>query len=343
MLSDENKTLEVKNQVDEEKEILLASVGSMVWNDFDKDGLKGGNDKGVQGIKITLYNAKDNSETDYTDVTDKNGEYLIGNVYPGEYYAVFNPGEDYEFITEGGLVDPIGRSRSFILEEGEINLSINAPIIKNTGSIKGNVFKDITNNCNGDKIAYQGKEIILIDENGGRKKKVTNELGRFTFDGLLDGKYTIVFKEDEDFKCITSKAIEVKVEHGQTYSHINAIYESINKNYFIEGRVFLERVSTGSLKLKDTLVNGIIVQVYKDNKLINSSLTETINGVMGIYRFKNLNNGLYEIRFIIPEGVSFGKYKNAPYGSKVDEKTGVASVLLENSNVIDINASIIIG
>lgn len=342
MLSNENETLEVKDQVEEEKEILLASVGSIVWNDFDKDGLKGGNDKGIKGVKVTLYSASHNSETHYTETTDENGEYLIENVYPGEYYAVFEPGDDYEFITEGGLVDPIGRSRSFKLEEGEINLSINAPIIKNTGSIKGNVFKDITNECNGEKIAYNGKEIILIDEKGGRKKKVTNELGRYSFEGLLDGKYTIVFKEDEKFKCITSKAIEVKVENGESYSNINAIYESINKSYFIEGRVFLERVSTGSLKLKDTLVNGIIVQIYKDNKLINNSLTETINGVMGLYRFKDLSNGLYEIRFVLPEGVSFGKQKNAPYGSKVDEKTGIASVLLEDSNVIDINASIII-
>lgn len=337
MSSSEKESLD--NDYNEAELNLLGSVGSKVWNNLNKDGTVGEEDRGVQWVKVTLYTVSDNKVTQHSAVTDKNGEYLIENVEPGEYYAVFDPGPDYEFIIEGNLVDSIGRSKVFSLSEGESNLTINAPIIKNTGSIKGKVFKDIGLNEN---LSLVGLNVFLLDEKGNTYEKLTNDSGGFIFDKLVDGKYTVVFKDNDTYQCLTKKAIEVTIKNGNEYVNVNALYEKKSKNYLIEGRVFAEQKITGVLKSKDVLVNGIIVELYFENKVINKVLTGTINGVVGIYRFKNLSSGIYEVKFILPPGGGFGTRQNIPYGSKVNEETGTVKIHLQDRDEIDVNASIIV-
>lgn len=337
MSSNENKP--VDNIEDDVTEHLLGSVGSKVWNNIHKDGIKREEDIGVQWVKVTLYTVKDNKPTEHLGVTDKNGEYLIENVEPGEYYAVFDPGPDYEFILEGGLIDSLGRSKVFSLEEGETNLTINAPIIKNIGSIKGKVFKDIGIDEN---LSLVGHRVFLLDEKGNIQEKDTNDVGGFSFNTLVDGKYTLVFKDSEEYKCLTKKALEVTIKNGSEYINANALYEKRNEDYLIEGRVFLEQRPTGILKLKDVLVNGIIVELYSEDKIIKKTLTGTINGVVGIYRFKNLLPGVYDVKFVLPPGGSFGVRQNVPYGSKVNGETGKVKIHLQDRDEIDVNASIIV-
>lgn len=313
------------------EENLLCCVGSRVLNGFDKSG--------VRGVKVTLYKVANNEVTDYSAYTNNKGEYLIEYVDPGEYYAVFDPGADYEFILEGGRTDSIGRSRSFSLESGESNLTINALIIKNTGSIRGKLFKDVKLGSN---IFLEGQKVVLLDEKGKIKEKISNDSGGFYFSNVLDGKYTLLFKDSERYKCITPKALQIEIKNGREYVYANAVYEKIDNKYSIEGRVFLEELIRGVLKSKDTLVNGIIVELYSGEKVIKKTLTYTINGVIGTYKFDNLLEGLYRVRFVIPSEVKFGKMQNVPYGSKVNETTGVAEVNLTGGDEVDINASIVI-
>lgn len=339
MAEDKSTVDIIEEEVYEE---LLACVTGIVWNDFNKDGIKNEDEKGIDGVKVTIYTAKTNEATEHSGITDSEGEYLIENIEPGEYYAVFDPGSDYEFILQGELVDSLGRSKPFTLKEGETNNRIAAPLIRNAGIIKGSVFKEIELNKQDIDIALKGQGVILVDENGKRTEKTTNDLGMYAFTGLVDGKYTVVFKNSEEYICITPSAKEITIKNGLEVSHINALYERINNNFYIEGRVFVEKNITGFLSVKDTLVNGIIVELYKNEVLIKRTLTETINGIMGIYRFSNLLPDVYEVKFILPPGGGFGKRNNMPYGSKVNEETGVVKINLQSRDEVDVNASIII-
>ncbi len=56
-----------------------ASVGNLVWNDKDGNGVQGANEPGVPGVIVTLKDAITNAVIG-TAVTDGNGNYLINNI-----------------------------------------------------------------------------------------------------------------------------------------------------------------------------------------------------------------------------------------------------------------------
>jgi hypothetical protein len=74
-----------------------ASLGNYVWFDVDQDGVQDAGETGVAGVVVQLYDATEKliAET----VTDANGDYLFGNLAPGEYYVQFIP--PYSYVISG--------------------------------------------------------------------------------------------------------------------------------------------------------------------------------------------------------------------------------------------------
>jgi uncharacterized repeat protein (TIGR01451 family) len=67
--------------------IPLASLGNYVWHDLNGDGIQDGNEPGIPGVAVALYNANGNLVD--TQLTDANGFYLFEDLYPGDYYLDF--------------------------------------------------------------------------------------------------------------------------------------------------------------------------------------------------------------------------------------------------------------
>jgi hypothetical protein len=117
-----------------------ASVGDLVWNDLNGDGIQNANEPGIPGIIVTLYDAANNPVG--TAVTDGNGKYLISNVPAGTgYYIVFSnlPGTalftsrtDNVSNADGTLgSDPdagTGRTSAFNLTAGQYLPNVDAGI-----------------------------------------------------------------------------------------------------------------------------------------------------------------------------------------------------------------------
>ncbi|QLH47878.1 MAG: hypothetical protein HWD58_21090 [Bacteroidota bacterium] len=51
-----------------------AQLGDYVWHDVDRDGIQDGNEVGVAGVTVTLYNSTNNTVVGAT-VTDAYGYY----------------------------------------------------------------------------------------------------------------------------------------------------------------------------------------------------------------------------------------------------------------------------
>ncbi len=70
----------------------LLSLGNLVWNDTNNDGIKDGTETGISGVEVVLYNAGADGK-DATDVivatktTGANGDYLFDNLPEGVYYV----------------------------------------------------------------------------------------------------------------------------------------------------------------------------------------------------------------------------------------------------------------
>ncbi len=67
--------------------VQLASLGSLVWEDLNGNGVQDPNEPGVEGIQV-LLNAS-NGVTVSSVFTDANGTYLFSDLAPGAYYLEF--------------------------------------------------------------------------------------------------------------------------------------------------------------------------------------------------------------------------------------------------------------
>ena len=65
----------------------FASVGNLVFNDLNNNGLKEGNEPGISGVQVTLLNANGNTLQTFT--TDVNGNYGFGDLSPNSYQIMF--------------------------------------------------------------------------------------------------------------------------------------------------------------------------------------------------------------------------------------------------------------
>jgi hypothetical protein len=71
----------------------LAFVEGFVWNDVDRDGVQDGNERGLSGVTVNLYDSAKTLVN--TAITDASGRYQIDNLIPGDYYIGFVPPAGY--------------------------------------------------------------------------------------------------------------------------------------------------------------------------------------------------------------------------------------------------------
>jgi SdrD B-like domain len=116
---------------------LPASLGSLVWNDTDLDGIFDPTEQGVPGVTVTLYDAS--GAVIAITITSPTGSYEFGNLVPGIYVVGISdlpPDTTFTSPNQGGDdgndsdVDPsTGLTSPITLVPGQNNLSIWAGIM----------------------------------------------------------------------------------------------------------------------------------------------------------------------------------------------------------------------
>ncbi len=79
-----------------------ASLGSIVWFDTDRDGVRDAGEVGVQSVRVTLYDAAGNPVA--TALTDSTGYFQFVNLAPGTYSVGFSnlpPGHTFTQMNQG--------------------------------------------------------------------------------------------------------------------------------------------------------------------------------------------------------------------------------------------------
>uniref|UniRef100_UPI0015825BF9 SdrD B-like domain-containing protein n=1 Tax=Candidatus Oscillochloris fontis TaxID=2496868 RepID=UPI0015825BF9 len=182
-----------------------ASVGNLVWNDVNGNGVQDGGETGRDGVAVTLYR----SDGTYVATTNTSGGgiYTFTNLPPGDYYVEFGLPSGYGFSpTGGGTTDTDsnanpanGRSSTFNLESGESDLSWDAGIYQllTLGNL---VWNDSNNNgsVDGTESGIDGVAVQLYrdtDGNGTGDTYVTEQTtinGLYQFTNLPQGDYVVV-------------------------------------------------------------------------------------------------------------------------------------------------------
>ncbi|NOY79885.1 MAG: SUMF1/EgtB/PvdO family nonheme iron enzyme, partial [Kiritimatiellaeota bacterium] len=103
------------------------SIGDLVWDDANFNGIQDPGENGAQGITVRLLDGAGTSVL-ATEITDAAGNYLFSNLTPGSYMVEFVAPQGYVFTHPHQGTDPTkdsdadratGRTPSFNLPEGQ--------------------------------------------------------------------------------------------------------------------------------------------------------------------------------------------------------------------------------
>lgn len=183
-----------------------ASIGDLVWNDLNNNGIQDAGEPGVGGITVTLY-AADGVTVVATTVTDALGYYIFTNLDAGSYVIGFsNLPSGYVFATANAGGDDAkdsdviggGKTAPITVAAGEVNLTIDAGVRNTTTlpSLGDRVWIDL--NSNGIQDAGEpgvaGVSVTLYNSAGNAiRSTVSDENGLYLFTDITPGTYTIGF------------------------------------------------------------------------------------------------------------------------------------------------------
>lgn len=175
-----------------------ASIGNLIWEDLDADGVQDPGEPGLGGVTVRLFNGA-GSEVAST-VTNGAGEYLFAGLTPGSYHVeVAIPGGYVASPRDAGSdaadsdIDSGGAMAATNLDSGEQDLGWDAGLSR-PASLGGLVWEDLDANGIQDpgEAGLVGITVRLF--NGASvqvSSTVTDAAGEYLFSGLTPGSYHV--------------------------------------------------------------------------------------------------------------------------------------------------------
>ena len=336
--------------------VKLGSIGDLVWEDLNCNGIREDEEPGVEGVVVSLdgvdiYSAIIQRNT----ITDVNGNYLFSNLKPGLYTVTFTLPEGYEF--SAAMINVAE------LKSGDYILNIDAPLYRRA-TVGDYVWNDINENgiqeagepgMEGIKVTLTG---ILSNEIV-EKETTTDADGAYVFDLLKPGTYSLTFEIPEGYNPTsqyTGTTTEDDSDIDENGAVIDIVLLSNQKRTDIDaGLSNIGNASIGDFVWEDVNGNGIQeagepgisgVNIRLEGITVNGSAVsgETFTNSNGGYIFNNLYAGDYAVTFIKPTGYEFTSdmHSDDENNSDPDPATGKTATIniLSGASHLDVDAGL---
>ena len=329
------------------KEVRPASLEGNVWHDENNDGVFDPNEQGIANvlIQVTRVGAKTGVTDDVfanTDPifvrTDANGHYSVDQLPPGIYEIIeinnypagsdplvdFIDGKDAVGTVDGNVVgsktnDQFSQIELCADDHGE---EYNFGEIK-PASVSGYVSVNDPNQPKLDPTdpnfePIEGVTIQLFGADGNLVEETqTDATGRYEFDNLVPGSYSIVEVQPEGF--LDGADVVGTVDGSTVGSSTNDRFNNVvlgsgdaGENYnfcehepaSIKGTVYHDRNDNGVQDSGEEGIQGVLIQLFDtDGNLV----AETRTDENGDYCFEDLAPGEYKLREFQPDGFDDGQ------------------------------------
>ncbi|MCI9890175.1 carboxypeptidase regulatory-like domain-containing protein, partial [Micrococcales bacterium 31B] len=308
---------------------LPAKLGDFVWEDTNKNGQQDAGEAPVGGVTVNLLNEA--GEQIATTTTDASGKYLFDNLAAGTYSVEFvapdgkvfttpNTGDD---ATDSDADATTGKTGQYTLAAGDENLTVDAGIVPapvEPASLGDFVWKD--SNANGVQDAGEapvaGVTVNLLNEAGEQiATTTTDEAGKYLFDELAPGTYSVEFVAPEGTELTTANAgtddakdSDANQATGKTGQYTLAAGE---ENLTVDAGLVDLPASLGDFVWEDTNKNGQqdAGEPGVENVTVNlldeagEVVSTTRTDAEGKYLFDDLAPGTYSVEFVAPDGKVF--------------------------------------
>ena len=315
-----------------------ASIGNLVWNDINADGIQDAGEVGLQDVTVTLYNcdcttvAKDNNGVALPTVqTDSNGIYSFNNLRPQDYCVGFTVPTGYSVSPQSATTDDTLDSDVDVLthkaacttlsmDENDTSWDMG---VYESASIGNLVWLD--DNRDGLQSAGEAgvKDVtvkLLKNCTTVIKSTTTDANGNYLFTDLIPADYCVEFtkpsgysltfkdagddEKDSDADRVSFKTEKTTLVGGENdLTWDMGLYELSSLGNF----VWYDNIKNGIQDSNETGVSDVNVTLYTDCNTTRRVLSATQTDANGYYLFENLEpNGDYCIGFEnLPEGYQF--------------------------------------
>ncbi|EMC0301917.1 carboxypeptidase regulatory-like domain-containing protein, partial [Staphylococcus pseudintermedius] len=288
-------------------------LGDKVWNDLNKDGVQEDNEPGISDVKVTLKNkagqelkvTKTNKDGKYEFTDLPNGEYQVDFETPAGYVPTIKNTKDDTKDSDGPLKAEgiISNGDNFTVDQGfykkeEPKYHVGDKVWEDTN--KDGIQQDSESGISGVKVTLKGKDGETIET------KATDDQGKYLFENVTKGEYTIEFETPEGYKPTEIGKGDADKDSNGTSAKVTVDKDDIT----IDSGFYKPTYSLGDKVWEDTNKNGIQDEDEKGIKGVKVTLKDstgeeldtTVTNDKGEYEFKDLPNGEYEVDFETPEG-----------------------------------------
>jgi len=322
-VTDEDGTVPGEDEDDHDLETVpvqpLASLGDLVWEDWDHDGIQDPNEPGIPGVTVTLL--KPTGEI-LTTTTDGSGNYRFLNLSPNVPYTVtFTSPDGYEptLLNVGDdAKDSDGHQVVVTLQPGEHNPTIDSGFWRPAG-IGDHIWYDDNRNGqqDGNEAGVPDVKVELLNSSGQVISTTTsNANGDYRFMELPTGDYAIRFDtsslpdgyqvtgqdqgndaEDSDADRTTGETTLTNLQPGEYDPTWDA---GIHLPLISLGDfVWLDGDRDGQQDANEEGVPNVVVQLT----LADGTVLTTTTDATGGYRFTDLvPNQQVTVTFNLPDG-----------------------------------------
>ncbi|MEM6687956.1 MAG: SdrD B-like domain-containing protein [Planctomycetota bacterium] len=295
-------------------EYLPSSIEGRVHVDDDGDCLVDPEEELLSGVVIQLFDESGQLVAQTT--TNSDGVYRFDGLEPGNYTVVelqpdgFFDG-DARVGSEGGL--RLSPNRLTQIDLGSGIQAVGYDFCERPpAEISGLVFVDRDGDCFFDtgEVGLGGVEIELLDASGNVVSRTTTDAsGRYAFDGLAEGRYSIREIQPAGYlhggqragsgggdDSLADLIRNIDIEFGESLVR----YDFCElEPASLQGQVFVDRDGDCVRDDDEDPIAGVLIELRDDSGVI---VATTRTGADGTYRFDNLAAGDYTVFESQPEG-----------------------------------------
>jgi protocatechuate 3,4-dioxygenase beta subunit len=302
-----------------------ATIGDVVWNDANGNGLQDTGTAGLAGVTVRLYTSGGTLVA--TTTTDASGNYSF-SAAPGSYFVEFVAPAGYSFSPQdAGSNDVIdsdantttGRSATFTVTSGQINNTVDAGLYR-PATIGDLVWHDTNGNGIQDagEPGVAGVTVRLYNNatNAVVATTTTDASGNYSFSVNAAGSYVVEIVRpsgyefspadqggndalDSDTQSQNGTTAPITVVLGNSYTTVDSgLYQPATIGNF----VWEDLDGDGIQDADEAGLAGVTVSLYSGSTLVATTTTASD----GSYSFSNLTPGSYAVQVTLPSGYSVG-------------------------------------